>query len=188
MNLREGNVFSHVCLSVKEMGIAHYACHRLVRGHVGIPQAITPATAQGVSPKSQSQSLLPSNLQGYPWASRTCSNFFSLDPHQTGTPSLPHMFKHGSLCKTFLSRRFLSGVYLIPSLLDRPLQTRYSFIAYEKLSNESISGSMGRAQGTHVHLFLSFSCSFREQFDQIIGWRPTLWGRCSPSEKSWISH
>ena len=36
--------------------------------------------------------------------------------------------------------------------------------------------------------FLSFSWSFRENFGQIIGWRPLLGGWYPPSGKSWIRH
>ena len=36
--------------------------------------------------------------------------------------------------------------------------------------------------------FPSFSCSFRENFGQIIGWRPHLGGWRTPFGKSWIRH
>ena len=43
-----------------------------------------------------------------------------------------------------------------------------------------IDGSKGEGvPGTRPHLWvqiLSFSCSFQEIFDQILGWQPHLWG------------
>ena len=85
------------------------------------------------------------------------------------------------------------GALFLLSISDKVtqvlLRTHFLAMTFTIANTKCTGGSKGDARDARPTWiqFLSFSCSFRENFGKIIGWRPYL-RVGAPSGKSWISH